>query len=339
MVRGSRVIVVKNLKKVYEDDVTVLKDINMVIEDGDIYGLVGRSGAGKSTLLRCMNGLTDYQEGSLTVDGCEISSLKGKELREFRKNMGMIFQQFSLLERKTVYQNVALPMECWKASKEEKDKKVKELLKLVGLEDKMHVKPRQLSGGQKQRVAIARALTMDPKILLCDEATSALDPKTTSSILDLLIEINQKIGITIIVVTHQMEVVQKVCRHISILEHGCIAAQGEVKEIFMEQPPALKRLLGTESVELSDTGINLQIAYFVHNTEDGKLISNITRKLDVSFSIVDGQIQEYQNEKFAIFVLNIQNTEDLQKITEYLDIEKITWRVLDKTQEDEDGEV
>lgn len=332
-------IVVQNLKKVYEDNVTVLEDINMVIEDGDIYGLVGRSGAGKSTLLRCINGLTDYQEGSLTVDGCEICNLQEKELREFRKNIGMIFQQFSLLERKTVYQNVALPMECWKFSKEERDKKVIELLKLVGLEDKMHVKPRQLSGGQKQRVAIARALTMNPRILLCDEATSALDPKTTNSILDLLIEINRKIGITIVVVTHQMEVVQKVCKHISILEHGCIAAQGEVKEIFMKQPPALKRLLGTENVKLPDTGVNVQIAYFVNHVQDGELIADMTQTLDVKPSIVDGQIQEYQNERFAIFVINIEHQTEIDEITKYLDKKKITWRILDKVQEDKNGKV
>lgn len=142
-------------------DLTVLKDISLKIEDGDIYGLVGRSGAGKSTLLRCINGLTGYQGGSLKVDGCEVKELSGLRLREFRKNIGMIFQQFSLLERKTVYDNVALPMECWGWSKQKRDQKVKELLKLVGLKEKMYVKPRTLSGGQKQRVAIARALTMD----------------------------------------------------------------------------------------------------------------------------------------------------------------------------------
>ena len=259
-------IEIKNLKKIWEDDgSSVLEGINLTIEDGDIYALVGRSGAGKSTLLRCINGLTSYQEGSLKVDGCEIKDLKDKELREFRRHVGMIFQQFSLLERETVYKNVALPMQCWKYPKDQIDKKVRELLELVGLGDKMNAKPRNLSGGQKQRVAVARALTMDPKILLCDEATSALDPKTTNSILDLLMEINQKLGITVIIVTHQMEVVRKACNKACILENGKIADEGTVKEIFIKQPQSLKRLLGEETVKLPDEGHNIQIAYLVNN--------------------------------------------------------------------------
>ena len=244
-------IEITNLQKTFEDsDLTVLKDISLKIEDGDIYGLVGRSGAGKSTLLRCINGLTGYQGGSLKVDGCEVKELSGLRLREFRKNIGMIFQQFSLLERKTVYDNVALPMECWGWPKQKRDQKVKELLKLVGLKEKMYVKPRTLSGGQKQRVAIARALTMDPKILLCDEATSALDPKTTNSILDLLLKINKELKITIVIVTHQMSVVRRVCSKMSILENGKIAEQGDVRQIFLNQPAALMRLMGEEGREL-----------------------------------------------------------------------------------------
>ena len=242
-------IIGRNIKKSFEDGAKVLEDISFTVEDGDIYGLVGRSGAGKSTLLRCINGLTDYQEGSLKVDGAEIKDFTGKELRQFRKSVGMIFQHFSLLERKTVYQNIAMPMECWKYPKEEIDKKVNELIELVGLEDKVKAKPRNLSGGQKQRVAIAGALTMNPKILLCDEATSALDPNTTNSILDLLAKINQKTGITVVIVTHQMEVVRRVCNKMSVMEHGIIAAQGDVEEVFKQQPDSLKRLLGVESIE------------------------------------------------------------------------------------------
>lgn len=264
-------IEIKNLKKLWEDDgSSVLEGINLTIEDGDIYALVGRSGAGKSTLLRCINGLTSYQEGSLKVDGCEIKDLKDKELREFRRHVGMIFQQFSLLERETVYKNVALPMQCWKYPKDQIDKKVRELLELVGLGDKMNAKPRNLSGGQKQRVAVARALTMDPKILLCDEATSALDPKTTNSILDLLMEINQKLGITVIIVTHQMEVVRKACNKACILENGKIADEGTVKEIFIKQPQSLKRLLGEEQVKLPKEGHNIQIAHLVNDMHDGR---------------------------------------------------------------------
>ena len=285
-------IEIKNLKKLWEDDgSSVLEGINLTIEDGDIYALVGRSGAGKSTLLRCINGLTSYQEGSLKVDGCEIKDLKDKELREFRRHVGMIFQQFSLLERETVYKNVALPMQCWKYPKDQIDKKVRELLELVGLGDKMNAKPRNLSGGQKQRVAVARALTMDPKILLCDEATSALDPKTTNSILDLLMEINQKLGITVIIVTHQMEVVRKACNKACILENGKIADEGTVKEIFIKQPQSLRRLLGEEEEKLPDTGHNIQISYLVKDMKDGELFSTMTSELQYVFPIVNGLIQ------------------------------------------------
>ena len=298
-------IEIKNLKKLWEDDgSSVLEGINLTIEDGDIYALVGRSGAGKSTLLRCINGLTSYQEGSLKVDGCEIKDLKDKELREFRRHVGMIFQQFSLLERETVYKNVALPMQCWKYPKDQIDKKVKELLELVGLGDKMNAKPRNLSGGQKQRVAVARALTMDPKILLCDEATSALDPKTTNSILDLLMEINQKLGITVIIVTHQMEVVRKACNKACILENGKIADEGSVKEIFIKQPQSLRRLLGEEEEKLPDTGHNIQISYLVKDMKDGELFSTMTSELQYVFPIVNGLIQDYQGDQMGIFVIN-----------------------------------
>ena len=278
-------IVIKNLKKLWEDDgSSVLEGINLTIEDGDIYALVGRSGAGKSTLLRCINGLTSYQEGSLKVDGCEIKDLKDKELREFRRHVGMIFQQFSLLERETVYKNVALPMQCWKYPKDQIDKKVRELLELVGLGDKMNAKPRNLSGGQKQRVAVARALTMDPKILLCDEATSALDPKTTNSILDLL-----------------MEIVRKACNKACILENGKIADEGTVKEIFIKQPQSLRRLLGEEEEKLPDTGHNIQISYLVKDMKDGELFSTMTSELQYVFPIVNGLIQDYQGDQMGIF--------------------------------------
>ena len=312
-------IEIKNLKKLWEDDgSSVLEGINLTIEDGDIYALVGRSGAGKSTLLRCINGLTSYQEGSLKVDGCEIKDLKDKELREFRRHVGMIFQQFSLLERETVYKNVALPMQCWKYPKDQIDKKVRELLELVGLGDKMNAKPRNLSGGQKQRVAVARALTMDPKILLCDEATSALDPKTTNSILDLLMEINQKLGITVIIVTHQMEVVRKACNKACILDNGKIADEGSVKEIFIKQPQSLRRLLGEEEEEkLPDTGHNIQISYLVKDMKDGELFSTMTSELQYVFPIVNGLIQDYQGDQMGIFVINIDD-EHLGVVTDYL---------------------
>lgn len=203
-------IAIKNLQKSFGSN-EVLKDINITIQDGEIYGLIGVSGAGKSTLLRCINGLESYDGGSLRIDETEVSQLNHQELRKLRSKIGMIFQQFLLMERMTVYHNIAFPLKCWGKSKQEIDARVNELLSLVELEDKRDAKPRELSGGQKQRVAIARALAMNPRILLCDEATSALDPNITTSILQLLKRINQELGLTIIVVTHQMDVVKQVC--------------------------------------------------------------------------------------------------------------------------------
>lgn len=332
--KGLLMIVAKNLKKTFEDGITVLEDINMTIEDGDIYGLVGRSGAGKSTLLRCINGLTDYNEGSLTVDGHEIKGFSDKEIRKFRWQIGMIFQHFSLLERKTVAQNVALPMECQKVDRKKIDERVKYLCELVGLGDKMNAKPRSLSGGQKQRVAIARALTMEPKILLCDEATSALDPNTTNAILDLLNEINQKTGITIIIVTHQMEVVQRACKHISILEGGRIAAQGETKDVFLQQPPALKRLLGTDNLHLPTEGENLQFAWIVKDEDDGTVFPRLVADLGVKPTVVEAQLQVYLGEKLSSYVINIDPSEH-DKIVEWLDKNNIRWQIKEEIIETE----
>ena len=329
-------IEIKNLRKTWEDsNEDVLRDINLTIEDGDIYALVGRSGAGKSTLLRCINGLTSYQEGSLKVDGQEVKDFSDKELIEFRRHVGMIFQHFSLLERETVYQNVALPMQCWKYSKEETDKKVKELLELVGLTEKMYAKPRNLSGGQKQRVAIARALTMEPKYLLCDEATSALDPKTTNSILDLLLEINQKIGITIIIVTHQMEVVRKACNKACILEYGLIKNEGNTREIFIQQPPSLRRLLGAEKMRIPETGHTLQIAHMVNDISEGEFFGKMSRDLDYIFPILNGQIQEYQHEQMGIFFINVDE-EHFDAVGKYLDEKEMNWHEIFATADEEE---
>lgn len=326
---GRTLIEIRNLKKTWEDGVAVLDNINLTIEDGDIYALVGRSGAGKSTLLRCINGLTSYQEGSLKVDGCEIKELSEKELRESRRHMGMIFQHFSLLERETVYNNIALPMKCWKYSKSEIDNKVNELLELVGLTEKKNAKPRNLSGGQKQRVAIARALTMEPKILLCDEATSALDPKTTNSILDLLMEINKKMGLTIIIVTHQMEVVRKACNKACILEGGVIADEGSVTDIFYKQPESLKRLLGEEDEFLPQTGNNIQIAHTIKGREDGEFFGKMAVDLGIPFPIVQGKIQDYRGERLGIFIINVRD-EHLEPITGYLTEHNMRWSLLPK---------
>ena len=326
-------IQISGLGKTWEDGVDVLKDINLTINDGEVYALVGRSGAGKSTLLRCINGLTGYNSGSLKVDGQEVKDLNEKELRELRRNMGMIFQHFSLLERATVFQNVALPMKCWGYKKEEIEKKVTELLKLVGLEERADARPRNLSGGQKQRVAIARALTMDPKFILSDEATSALDPKTTSSILDLLLEINEKLGITVIVVTHQMEVVRAACQRACVLEHGVVASEGTVENIFIERPDALNRLLGEKKKSYPSVGHNIQIAHHINNLGDGELLGAMSKQLDYVFPILDGQILEYRGDNMGIFVINVDD-EHFEMTKKFLNDNNVDWKELMSGEED-----
>lgn len=316
-------IEIKGLSKKF-GSIDVLKDINLEIESGQTYGLVGRSGAGKSTLLRCINGLEKYEEGSLKIDGDEVGLKSKKEIQEFRKEIGMIFQHFSLISRRTVYENVALPMKCWGYKKDEIDKRVKELLELVGISEKIHDKPDVLSGGQKQRVAIARALTLEPKILLCDEATSALDPKTTKSVLDLLKEINKKLGITIIVVTHQMEVVREVCDKIAILEDGKIAEEGNVEKIFLDQSQSLKELLGSDDIDLPIDGTNIS---FLVDQSQTELISSLSRKYDEDIKIIAADKEKYKKKTLTTFTINISE-KNSSNIVEELDKKEIIWKYL-----------
>lgn len=234
-------------------DVQVLKDINLTIQDNEVFGLVGPSGVGKSTLLNCLIGLETYQSGSISIDGIRLEELNDFKMRQFRENMGMIFQNFSLVGRKDVFHNIALPMECWRYSKAEIKERVEELAELTGMQDKLKNRPSELSGGQKQRVAIARALTMNPKYLLCDECTSALDPKSTSAILDLLKDLQKHFGITIVVVTHEMSVVQNLCNRMAILDAGQISLVGDVHEIFKNKPEQLKSLIGEDDRKVSVT--------------------------------------------------------------------------------------
>ncbi|KEJ00866.1 methionine ABC transporter ATP-binding protein [Clostridium botulinum] len=317
-------IEISNLQKFY-GDTKVLRDINVEIDKGDIYGLLGVSGAGKSTLLRCINGLESYEAGSLKVNDVEVKNLNEKELRAFRKNIGMIFQQFSLLERKTVYENVALPMECWGYKKQDIDKKVKELLELVELGDKINSKPRELSGGQKQRVAIARALTLDPQILLCDEATSALDPSITNSILELLKRINRELGITIVVVTHQMNVVKQVCNKMAILSKGNLEAKGKVEDIFLDKPKVLEELLGElEDNVIPKRGVNIEIIER-ESIQKSLLLSSLAIDTKVKYSLVWGGTDKYRDKVLGAFIINIKN-DDKSKIINYLNEKHIEWR-------------
>ena len=248
-------IEIKNLWKTFQTKAgktDALKDVNLSIEKGDIYGIIGMSGAGKSTLVRCMNYLEEPTEGEVIVEGNDLGSLTRRELQKQREDIAMIFQHFNLLMQKSVLDNVCFPLYIQKKSRKEAKKRAKELLEIVGLADKANAYPAQLSGGQKQRVAIARALAGNPKILLCDEATSALDPGTTSSILELLRDINEKFGITIVIITHQMSVVRDICSHVAIMKNGRIVETGRVSKVFAHP----KSDMGKEFLRL-DTGYEL----------------------------------------------------------------------------------
>ena len=318
-------ISITHLKKSFAQQ-TVLNDINLQIGTGKIYGLVGRSGAGKSTLLRCINGLESYDEGSLKVDGIEVSSLNGKSAREFKKDIGMIFQQFSLLSRMNVYENITLPMKCWKYDKKHIDRTVKDLLDLVDIPDKIRAYPAELSGGQKQRVAIARALSMNPRILLCDEATSALDPQTANSIIALLDAINKKIGITIVIVTHQMSVIRRSCEDISILENGKIAESGSVEDIFLRQPQALINLTGSKDQILPQEGVNIKITLSPEVAQK-PLFSEMARTLQTDFLILGGEMERFRENVLGSVTINVTDA-DYTRITEFLNARQLSWKLL-----------
>ena len=241
-------IEIKNLSKHFDSAsrVDALQNVNLTVEDGDICGIIGMSGAGKSTLLRCISMLETPTEGSIEIDGKDIFSLKGRELLELRRQMGVVFQGYNLLMQRTIYKNIAFPLELVKTPKQELEKRVGELLELVGLSDKAQMYPAQLSGGQQQRVAIARALASNPKVLLCDEPTSALDPLTTRSILKLLQQINRTLGVTILIITHEIGVVRSICNRVAVIEAGSIAEQGRTEQVFANpQSQAAKQLLDT----------------------------------------------------------------------------------------------
>ena len=240
-------IEIKHLSKTFQmkdGAVNALKDINLTIPDGSIYGIIGMSGAGKSTLVRCINLLERPTEGSVVIDGTAMETLNPAQLRERRRDITMIFQQFNLLMQRSCLKNICFPMELAGVKKADAEKRARELLEVVGLPDKANAYPAQLSGGQKQRIAIARALATDPKVLLCDEATSALDPNTTHAILTLIKDINKKLGITVVVITHQMSVVEEICDHVAILDGGVVVEEGSVQEIFSNpKTPAARRLV------------------------------------------------------------------------------------------------
>ncbi len=304
---------------------TVLHDISLSVEKGEVFGVVGHSGAGKSTLLRCFNGLESYEGGSLKVMGQEVRGLGRQGIRELRRSMGMIFQTFNLMSGKNVFDNVAFPLEVWGMPAAERRRRVLELLDLVGLADRYQARVQSLSGGQKQRVGIARALTLSPKILLCDEATSALDPKTTVAILDLLEDIRRHLDLTIILVTHQMEVVKRSCHRVVLLDGGRIQGMGRTDDLFLAPTPNLKKLIEDEYT-LIPTGTNIRLWFPEHISQDS-VITNMARNLDVNFSIVGGKLERYLDDVRGFLIINVGD-EHLERVLNYLQEKKLFWEVM-----------
>ena len=302
--------------------VHALQDVSIHVEKGDIYGIIGFSGAGKSTLIRLVNGLETLDSGTVTVHGEELGSLKKPQLRKLRRKIGMVFQQFNLLESKTVYHNIALPLILEKVPKAEIDKKVKEVLRFVELEDKKDVYVSQLSGGQKQRVGIARALTTTPDILLCDEATSALDPQTTEAILKLLKKINREMGVTILLITHQMQVVQMISNKVAVMEKGQVVEAGSVLDLFGKPPaPVTKRFVQTvvndqipESiislVKEQKEHFRVERLKFIGSSVKRPVISDICHVEGIVVNILGATVQELQDNIMCVFILQLLGSEE-----------------------------
>lgn len=303
-----------------DGEVTAVNDLNLTINRGDIFGIIGLSGAGKSTLVRCLNLLERPTQGQVLVDGKDLTTLNGRELRESRRNIGMIFQHFNLLMQRTVLDNVCFPMELAGVKKKEARKKALELLDTVDLADKAKAYPAQLSGGQKQRVAIARVLVADPEILLCDEATSALDPQTTKAILSLLKEINEKMGITIVVITHEMAVVQAICNRVGVLEKGVLVEQGDVEQLFRNpQTSAARNLIynGTAYKESITAGRKVRIT-FEGNSSFEPILGNIILECKTPVNILYANTQNVHGKAVGQMILQLPEEKELaDRFVEY----------------------
>ncbi|GCE46728.1 D-methionine transport system ATP-binding protein [Thermosporothrix hazakensis] len=288
-------ITIRNLRKVYgkkDQAVVALDDINLDVPRGSIFGVLGQSGAGKSTLIRCVNMLERPTSGSIIVNNQEMTTLSGAALRKARQRIGMIFQHFHLLNSRTVAENVAFPLEVMGVRASERRSRVEELLGLVGLSDKAKVYPSQLSGGQKQRVGIARALAGSPDVLLSDEATSALDPQTTHSILQLLRDLNKRMGLTILLITHQMDVVREICDRVAIIEAGRIVEQGEVSELAAQPDTRLSHaLFPRPQIHTPQPGAAVVSIVFAGNSAEEPIISTLARRFEVDVNILSAQLE------------------------------------------------
>lgn len=338
-------IALKNLTKIYTHNgktVHALDDITLDVAKGEIYGVVGQSGAGKSTLIRCVNLLEPPSSGFVMVDGRELTIMNAAELSAARREMGMIFQHFNLLSSRTVFDNIALPLELAGVGSSEIAQKIQPLLELTGLEDKAKHYPAQLSGGQKQRVAIARALSSEPKVLLSDEATSALDPKTTESILSLLQSINRELGVTILMITHEMEVVKSVCHRVALLEQGQLVETAEVDTFFADPQSELGKRFVAQSqhfdlpAHLADNLVDEEIGKypliklaFIGSAVEKPVISHMSRQFDIDVNIVQAKVEHIRTTNLGLMVAELQGERTkIRAALEYLRTQPLSVEVL-----------
>lgn len=345
-------IELKNIDVTFHQEgktVEAVKNVNISIDDGDIYGIIGYSGAGKSTLVRTINLLQRPTNGTVTVSGTDLTTLKDAPLREARKKIGMIFQHFNLMNTLTVFDNVAFPLKRSGLSKAAIKEKVESLLTLVGLEDKFTSYPRQLSGGQKQRVAIARALANDPSVLLCDEATSALDPKTTESILELLKKVNEQLGITIVIITHEMQVVKEICNKVAVMEQGVVIEQGSVLEIFTNPQKSLTKDFidtathinkGIDTVLQHEHLLNLQPGdvlaklSFVGSSTGEPLITKLSTQFSVAANILFASVEVIQETAVGTLLVGLSGEKaNLDQAIEHLKHSDVTLEILEEPKE------
>lgn len=318
-------IELQHVSKTFENAggrVDALRDVSLTIADGDIYGIIGMSGAGKSTLVRCINMLERPTEGRVIVNGQQLDAMTPAQLRAARREITMIFQRFNLLMQRTCLKNICFPMELAGVPKDKATARARELLELVGLPDKADAYPAQLSGGQKQRIAIARALATNPKVLLCDEATSALDPNTTHAILQLIQKINREMGITVVIITHQMSVVEDVCSHVAILDNGTVVEQGSVRDIFSNpHSDAAKRLVfpaGTPERELLPGRKMVRVAFNGTQTTDKPLVASLAIECGALVSIVAADTRVVNGQTLGSMLLALPEGEGAAKALDYI---------------------
>ncbi|SFA47714.1 D-methionine transport system ATP-binding protein [Parageobacillus thermantarcticus] len=337
-------IILENVTKIYEasnGSVTAVDNVSLQIKEGEIFGIIGYSGAGKSSLIRLLNGLEKPTNGKVIVAGRDIANIKGKELRKARQEIGMIFQHFNLLWSRTVRENIAFPLEIAGVPKEQRKKRVDELIQLVGLQGREDAYPSQLSGGQKQRVGIARALANNPKVLLCDEATSALDPQTTDSILELLVDINKRLGLTIVLITHEMHVIRKICDRVAVMENGKIVEQGEVLQVFRQPKQAITKRFVQQVVEPEETketithlldkypnGMVVQLT-FVGEAAEQPLIANVVRQFQVDANILQGKISQTHQGSYGVLFVHIDGEkEEVARAIDYIRNQQVAVEVM-----------